>query len=139
MRKQCQRSCHLFEFFVSNNKAKLFRAFCNLKFENSITDNKLFRRTFRGQRIVYPARKDQIKYFVQNKIVKIKFFYVKTASWLAVSAATYTFLSLCRLTKTFFAISRNGMFLESITLLTTTTSDCIPHKKAETTLSFPDY
>lgn len=139
MRKQCQRSCHLFEFFVSNNKAKFFGTFCNLKFENSITDNKLFRCTFRSKRIVYPARKDQIKYFVQNKIAKITFFYVKTASFLAVSAANYTFLSLCRLAKTFFTISRKGMFLESITLLTTTTSDCIPHKKTETKLSFPDY
>ena len=46
----------------------------------SLFSNKLSRCIFLSKMIVNAAEKDQIKYFVQNQLVK-SFFYVQAASW----------------------------------------------------------
>ena len=52
--KQCHQFCHLFKFFILNNK------------EKRLFSNKFFSFIFHSKMIVYTDIKIQIKYFVQN-------------------------------------------------------------------------
>ena len=52
--KQCQQSCHLFEFFILNNKVYL-------AIRSSVF-------IFRSKMIVHTAQKDQIKYLTETVI-----------------------------------------------------------------------
>ena len=56
------------------------RCFFNLKFEKSLFSNTFFSCIFRSKMIVHTAEKDQIKYFAQNYVGKIAFFYVQNAA-----------------------------------------------------------
>ena len=57
--------------------------FFNLKFENVLFTNTLFSCSIlHSKGIVYTAKKVQIKYFVKDLLVKISFFYVRTATWI---------------------------------------------------------
>ena len=58
-------------------QTNILRCFCSLKFENSLFSNKLFRCIFRSERKIYTAENDQIKYFVQNQLVKVTFLMCK--------------------------------------------------------------
>ena len=78
--------------------------FCSLRFESSLFNNNLFRCLFLSKRIAYIAEKEQVKYFLQNELVKMTFFYVHTGSWFAATAINYVLLSLCSLAKDFFTI-----------------------------------
>ena len=89
--------------------------FCGLKFEKSF-NNTFFSFIFRCKIIVHTAEKDQIKYFYQNHLGKIAFFYVQTAAWLSCCSDKLLFHNLwnCRVS-------------ECITIWTTTKSDRIHH------------
>ena len=68
---------------VSNTlkkRSNTLRCFCNLQFQNSSFSNKLFSCIFYSKRIFYTAQKNQIKYFVQNLLIKTIFFCVQTAA-----------------------------------------------------------
>ena len=79
----------------------ILRYFCCLEFENSLFSNKLFWWVFSRKRMVYTAVKDQIKYFIKNKIVKITFLYVQSTSWLCCYCHKLWFFKYGVLQKTF--------------------------------------
>ena len=51
-----------------------------LKFEKSSFNNIFLSFIFHSKMIVHRAEKDQIKYFAQNLLDKIAFFYMQTAT-----------------------------------------------------------
>ena len=74
--------CQQFQFIsilCIKQQSSIIWCFCNLKFESSICDNKLFRCTFRSKRIAYKAETQQVKFLVQNLLVKMTSFYLQTA------------------------------------------------------------
>ena len=63
-----------------------------------------FSMIFHSERKVYTVENNQIKYFVQNVLVKIIFVFVQTTSCFATTAMSYVSLSLWSLSKEFFII-----------------------------------
>ena len=59
---------------------------------------------FHSEGKVYTVENDQIKYFVQNFLVKITFVFVQTTSCFATTAMSYVSLSLWSLSKEFCII-----------------------------------
>ena len=122
---------------IENNKSMLkvlpFIQILYLKHQSSILwcfsrlkfDKRIFSNTFRSAMIVHTAEKYQIKYFAQNWLVKIAFFYVQTAT-----------LRSCCCHKLLVHHLGNCNILKCITLWTTTTFDRIgtssKHKKTKT-------
>ena len=104
-------------------QTNILRYFSSLKFENGLFSNKLFRFIFHRERKVYTSNKDQIKYFVQNYLVKITFFCVPTASWFCYYCHKLRFSKFVESFKGLFHHSGNCMFLICIRLWTITTSD----------------
>ena len=51
-----------------------------LKFVKNLFSNKFFSVIFRSKMIVHTTEKDQIKYFAQNQLGKIIFFYMEAAA-----------------------------------------------------------
>ena len=114
--KQWQGSFHLFQY-----SSVLF----SLKFENSLFSNELSRCIFRSERKVYIAENNQIKYFVQNWLVKIPFFFVQTTTWLYYYCHKLRYFKYVESFKGIFPHTGNCTFLMCIRLWTTTTSDRI--------------
>ena len=106
-------------------QSSILWCFSRLKFDKRIFSNTFFSFIFRSTMIVHTAEKYQIKYFAQNWLGKIAFFYVQTA----------TLLSCC-CHKLLVHHLGNCNVLKCITLWTTTTFDRIgtssKHKKTKT-------
>ena len=106
-------------------QTNIFWYISSLKFENSLFSNKLFRCIFRSERKVYTAENDQIKYSVQNWLVKITFLFARTTSWLCYLCHKLRFFKFVESVKGLFHHSGNCMFFIYIRLRTKTTSDRI--------------
>ena len=106
--------------FIQNlhlkQESSILWCFFRLKLEKSLFNNTFFSSIFCSKMIVHTAEKDQIKYFAQNQLGKITFFYAQTAAWLS-----------CCCHKLLFHHFGNFRVLKGITIWTTTTSDRIHH------------
>ena len=94
--------------------------FSSLNIENSLFSNKFF-----PGKMVYTAENDQIKYFVQNWVVKITFLFVQTTSSLCYYCHKLRFFKFEECFKGLFHHSENCMFFISNRSWTTTTSNRI--------------
>ena len=76
--------------------------FSSLKIKNGLFSNKFFRCISRSERKVYTAENNQLKYFVQNELVKITFLFAQTTSWLCCYCHKLRFFKLLEAFKGLF-------------------------------------
>ena len=117
--------CSFISTLYVKQQTNILRCFSSLQFENSLFSNNIYRCIFRSEKKVYTAENDQIKYFVQNYLVKITFLFVQNTSGLCYYCHKLRFFKFVESLKGLFHHLGNCMFLICIRLWTTTTSDPI--------------